>query len=92
MASFKTVEYDAVKYEGISVQVPVPDFPYKTYSTTGRYFRLLTLISEAQDDSLIECEMDHYSLDELPPYTALSYQWGDPSRFKWILVNSMESR
>ncbi|KAI0895284.1 heterokaryon incompatibility protein-domain-containing protein [Annulohypoxylon nitens] len=33
------------------------------------------------------CRLDTFSLDQTPPYHAISYTWGDPSQTTWIRVN-----
>jgi hypothetical protein len=43
----------------------------------GRQIRLLKLLSLNQTDNLIECELHCFNLDSCPPYTALSYVWGE---------------
>lgn len=45
---------------------------------TGRNIRLLQLGS-GSDDALLECQPIEASIDETPPYEALSYVWGDAS-------------
>jgi hypothetical protein len=43
----------------------------------GRQIRLLKLLSLNQTADLIECEFHCFNLDSCPPYTALSYVWGE---------------
>jgi Heterokaryon incompatibility protein (HET) len=38
-------------------------------------------------EQLISCKMSPFSLEDRPPYTALSYAWGDPSPTKSIIIN-----
>ncbi|KAL2757799.1 hypothetical protein ACRALDRAFT_1079888 [Sodiomyces alcalophilus JCM 7366] len=44
----------------------------------GRHFRLLKIHPGSPSDSL-DCELFTSNLDNAPPYTALSYVWGDPT-------------
>jgi hypothetical protein len=41
----------------------------------------------SDSSSPISCTVTHVSLDNAPAYTALSYNWGDPSQCHSILVN-----
>ncbi|KAF4470267.1 heterokaryon incompatibility [Fusarium albosuccineum] len=45
---------------------------------SGRYFRLLK-VHPAPSDEPLQCELFSAELDNAPPYTALSYVWGDPT-------------
>jgi hypothetical protein len=39
------------------------------------------------DIDLIQCTIEHVSLDDRPEYTALSYTWGDASQLRPIIVD-----
>lgn len=43
----------------------------------GRYFRLLQIYPGSANDPLV-CDLFIAEIDTAPPYTALSYVWGDP--------------
>ncbi|KAK7433186.1 hypothetical protein QQZ08_000118 [Neonectria magnoliae] len=49
----------------------------------GRWFRLLKIQPAPFGDG-ITCELFDAELDEAPPYTALSYVWGDPTKRELI--------
>ncbi|TPX12777.1 uncharacterized protein E0L32_000954 [Thyridium curvatum] len=55
-----------------------PSFTY-TALPPGRFFRLLSVHPGAPEDNLI-CDLFPYEIDTAPPYTALSYVWGDPTK------------
>src|SRR3982074_1270466 len=38
-------------------------------------------------DTLVSCTISHVSLDKAPPYTALSYNWGDATLTSPIIVD-----
>jgi hypothetical protein len=48
-------------------------FIYKALNPTTREFRLLRLLPSRDFSSQIQCELFHSSLDDCPPYKALSY-------------------
>ncbi|RDW91514.1 hypothetical protein BP5796_02679 [Coleophoma crateriformis] len=45
----------------------------------------------SQSSNNIFCTVSHVSLDSAPPYTALSYNWGDESRTKSIYIDGASS-
>lgn len=59
---------------------------YSALNLSVREMRLLEL-SKGEEDSMIEIGRCNVSLDECPPYTALSYRWGDDTRRKLIKVD-----
>ena len=83
-------EYKEVPYEGRKVQVPKSPYSYLTLPEGGRQLRLLEVLPSSDLDDSILCRLAHYSMDELPPYTALSYQWGDPTQWKVIDVDGAQ--
>lgn len=60
---------------------------YRPLSEENHEIRLLTLVG-GKHSALVSCEIEHYSLIDHPPYTALSYCWGNPDITKTILLNS----
>ena len=42
----------------------------------GRVFRLFTVKPDGEDGGLLHCSKRIYSVDEAPPYRAVSYTWG----------------
>jgi Heterokaryon incompatibility protein (HET) len=66
-------------------------FIYSLLDRAKREIRLVRLLPRKQDgvkrsNAIIQCSIEHLSLDDLPIYTALSYVWGDATRTKPILV------
>ncbi|MCJ1229251.1 hypothetical protein MMC12_005916 [Toensbergia leucococca] len=49
--------------------------------------RLITISGADDRSKSISCELEHVSLDEPPPYKALSYCWGNPHIKRIIQVN-----
>ncbi len=68
---------------------PTRPFQYRPLSEIHSEIRLVTVISRSHTKGgILECEVEHVSLDEnVPPYAALSYVWGDPARTVAILLN-----
>ncbi len=64
-------------------------FRYKPLSGSGRSIRILTLNPNSWD-TLIECDIRDVSLDDIVPYEALSYTWGDNTTPRRILLNGLE--
>lgn len=85
MAAFRVVCYG-----GADVPVPVPEYAYTPFEAGSRQFRLLTLDLDARYDATIKASLNHYTLDDHPEYTALSYEWGDPSQVIWMLIDAIE--
>ena len=54
-------------------------FRYPELSTTVPAIRLMSFASGCADTSL-EYTLESFELNSLPPFTALSYTWGDPFR------------
>ncbi|KAH6723599.1 hypothetical protein BKA61DRAFT_727461 [Leptodontidium sp. MPI-SDFR-AT-0119] len=53
-------------------------FRYAPLDHNTHQFRLLRLLPSSAFNSDIRCEMFPSTMDECPPYEALSYVWGDP--------------
>ncbi|KAH8699396.1 heterokaryon incompatibility protein-domain-containing protein, partial [Phaeosphaeriaceae sp. PMI808] len=60
---------------------------YKPLRTEAHQIRLCSILPASFDDP-IQCVLKIASLDEQPPYEALSYVWGDPSDCLPITVDS----
>src|SRR5947207_2467980 len=56
--------------------------PLEPYETA----RVITILP-GDDDTEIECMIQHTSLETPKPYIALSYVWGDPTVKKCICLN-----
>ena len=76
-----------------------PEFPPDRASQRYRYLpldsskneiRLLKVLYATYSDEPIKCVLFHTSLDEAPPYQALSYSWGDRSTAFPIKINAGE--
>ncbi|KAI2617741.1 heterokaryon incompatibility protein-domain-containing protein [Hypoxylon sp. NC1633] len=58
----------------------VNDMPYFTTPLDNEgHIRLLTIKPGADDDP-VECDLSEEHIDNLPPFEALSYTWGDPDQ------------
>jgi len=71
-------------------------YPYQTLQETSSEIRLLTLTPDLDSpptynsQTYISCSLTHASLDqELPPYFALSYTWGNPENTALISVDGV---
>ncbi|TGJ81098.1 hypothetical protein E0Z10_g7657 [Xylaria hypoxylon] len=58
---------------------------FGTSLSTENTIRLLTLSPGAGDDP-VKCELSAEHIDDLPPFEALSYAWGDPENRTPIIV------
>jgi hypothetical protein len=63
-------------------------YKYRPLDTTQNSIRLLRLRPAPDPSWPIRCTLFHTTLEEAPPYIALSYAWGDGSDSKLILVDS----
>ncbi|KAG0652979.1 Heterokaryon incompatibility protein [Hyphodiscus hymeniophilus] len=62
---------------------------YQPLSSENHEIRLLTLTG-GERSAFVTCELKHYSLIDHPPYTSLSYCWGNPDITKTIIVNGVK--
>jgi hypothetical protein len=73
----------------------MPGFQYSTLEKDRNEIRLLTILPRGQNapntaqnnDGLVSCTLAVVSLNDSPPYTPLSYVWGDERYKKQILVD-----
>lgn len=74
----------------ISVADEDAKYPYMTLKGPHS-FRLLLLVTAPKRSDTISCIMQEFDRDsvECPPYTALSYAWGDASNEKQILLDNL---
>jgi hypothetical protein len=63
--------------------------PYTPLSASPDSFRILVLLPGTGSEP-IRCKLASAQLSESPSYEALSYQWGDQTRVKAILVNDIK--
>jgi hypothetical protein len=69
--------------------LPIKRFSYEPICEDDG-FRLLRLLPQSRTNNVpIQCEMIHETLESAPPYTAISYHWGNPSpeEMTEILIN-----
>jgi hypothetical protein len=64
-----------------------PSFHHQPLNHEAREFRLLKLLPYSSFEDDVYCEVFHSSLDNHPPYEALSYVWGNPSNLSEIRCN-----
>jgi Heterokaryon incompatibility protein (HET) len=62
----------------------------KDNSSQIRILRVLPPLEPALEPLPIRCELEVVSLDEKPPYEAVSYAWGDPKDTRLIVVEGLE--
>ncbi|KAL0936051.1 heterokaryon incompatibility protein [Colletotrichum truncatum] len=55
----------------------------------GRWFRQLHILPGQPEDPLL-CSLVTVSLDEAPPYKALSYVWGDPTKTASVICSEFQ--
>jgi hypothetical protein len=73
----------------------MPRLQYSILEKDRKEIRLLTILPRGQNalksaqnnNGLVSCTLTVVSLNDLPPYTALSYVWGDTSYKKQMLVD-----
>ncbi|TVY80293.1 Heterokaryon incompatibility protein 6 OR allele [Lachnellula suecica] len=66
----------------MAIQQPSGSYTYQSLDTNKHGIRLVELLPAARSpqcisDYLVNCRIEHASLDNCPPYQALSYHWGD---------------
>ena len=62
--------------------------PYTPLDDTKNEIRLLQIFPAQSSPSDVHCQMEIFSLDDKPTYSALSYVWGDQHRIRHgIIVN-----
>lgn len=63
-------------------------FRYDHLPDTATYIRLLQVVDNNYSTTIkIRCEMTTWPIDNIPPYHAISYTWGEPKSNTTILVN-----
>ncbi|KAF2253506.1 hypothetical protein BU26DRAFT_418959, partial [Trematosphaeria pertusa] len=67
---------------------------YKPLGNPEKEIRLLSLLpadsEDATEDSTLKGTLCHRFLDDDPPYTALSYVWGNPNDTRTMIVDGHE--
>lgn len=62
-------------------------YQYRCLKTPST-IRLLKILPDLVDGKHIACTLQHFNQDELPPYAALSYYWGDGTPRKRIYIGN----
>jgi hypothetical protein len=70
---------DSAVDDGMFQHEPLPD--------PNTHFRLLKIIQGGFDKHVV-CELSVWSINEAPPYIAISYVWGDPTSVSTITIDS----
>ena len=69
------------------VEGPAPDrFKHDPLPDPGTYIRLLEIFEGPLNQHVI-CEVSTWPVDDVPPYYAISYTWGDPTSTTNITLN-----
>lgn len=67
------------------------DFRYQRLDASKREIRLVELLPQDQDHEVFfTCLIGQVFLDQTPPYTALSYIWGDISNTATIRLDNYD--
>lgn len=63
-------------------------FQHEPLSDAARYIRLLEVLDDNYSKTIkIRCRMTTWLIEDVPPYFAVSYTWGDPESISTILIN-----
>lgn len=62
---------------------------YSPLDTGKHEIRVLTVLEQTPDSTLVDCSLKIVSLDDQPNFTALSYCWGAPQLAGKIRVNGV---
>lgn len=60
------------------------DYEYLPLSTNE--IRILEILP-GEDSEPVVCQLKHFSIDECPTFSALSYTWGDEPTSKFVLID-----
>lgn len=64
-------------------------FNYDPLPDSASYIRLLQVLDNNYSTTIkLRCEMTTWPIDNIPPYHAISYTWGDPNSNTTILVDN----
>lgn len=78
-------EMKEIDYRERTATVPISPYDYQLLRP--RQFRVLEVLPSDNHEAPIVCSLKHYDLHEPPYYFALSYCWGNPSRWRVITVD-----
>ncbi|KAK6435313.1 hypothetical protein LTR95_008495 [Oleoguttula sp. CCFEE 5521] len=68
-------------------QMSVGRYRHEELPDAATHIRFLEIL-QAPQDGLIQCKLTTWLFANAPPYTAISYTWGDPADTTVIIVNS----
>src|SRR5438034_1818172 len=60
---------------------------YRPLNKEENEFRILAILPDEDESSILRCTLNTYSLTDPPQFYALSYVWGDPTVTTNIIVN-----
>src|ERR1700733_10529721 len=72
------MEYRAVTFGDEQVWIPASPYPYVALNQHENEFRLVELQQSQSFNDPLVAKLRHFSLQNPPPYLALSYKTGDP--------------
>lgn len=76
-----------------SISQSVAAFHHDTLPDAARYMRLLEVLSDNHSEDIkVRCRITTWPIDNIPPYRAISYTWGDPESNTTILINDRAFR
>jgi hypothetical protein len=67
----------------------LPLFQYDTLELQSSSIRVLELLPRIADNPLA-CKLHTFDINEAPPYAAIAYGWGDPTRCVTIICNESQ--
>jgi hypothetical protein len=65
---------------------PLSTFKHEPLHDSATHFRLLHII-RGDFNQHVECELSVWPIEDAPPYSTISYTWGDPTDMTEIIVN-----
>ncbi|RDW64068.1 hypothetical protein BP5796_10570 [Coleophoma crateriformis] len=86
MGRLKPPSHDGMQAAGTGSR---PKYQYRLLTPGKNEIRLMKVLPAANSTDTIHCELLHTTLDEAPPYQALSYTWGDAAGARPICVDGM---
>ena len=88
VASQPQQKFTQITYDGQIVHQPVSPYEYKPLSERHNEFRLIRLEPSSHVNSPIRAHLEHHSLQDPPPYVALSYEVGNPGNYSFIAIDA----
>jgi hypothetical protein len=81
-------DYKTILHNGRAIHVPVSRYAYERFEGGRPQIRLLRYLGLDPSDNTPRFRIEKHNLDETVPFVALSYRWGDPSRYAVISVDN----